>query len=37
MLDNISQQYDIESIPFTLTQKLTNTPKHDVRKFLQRW
>jgi DNA polymerase-3 subunit epsilon len=37
MLDNISQQYDIESIPFTLTQKLTKTPKHDVRKFLQRW
>ena len=37
MLDNISEQYDIESIPFTLTQKLTKTPKHDVRKFLQCW
>lgn len=37
MLDNISEQYDIESIPFTLTQKLTKTPKHDVRKFLQHW
>jgi DNA polymerase-3 subunit epsilon len=37
MLDNISQQYDIDSIPFTLTQKLTKTPKRDVRKLLQRW
>ena len=37
MLDNICEQYDIDSIPFTLTQKLTKTPKHDVRKFLQRW
>ncbi len=37
MLDNISEQVEIESIPFTLTQKLTKTPKHDVRKFLQRW
>ena len=37
MLDNISEQYDIDSIPFTLTQELTKTPKHDVRKFLQRW
>lgn len=37
MLDNISEQYDIESIPFTLTQKLTKTPKQDVRRFLQDW
>ncbi len=37
MLDNISEQVEIESIPFTLTQKLTKTPKQDVRKFLQRW
>ncbi len=37
MLDNISEQYDIESIPFTLTQKLTKTPKQDVRTFLQHW
>ena len=36
MLDNISKQYDIESIPFTLTQKLTKIPKHDVHQFLQR-
>lgn len=35
MLDKISAQYDIESIPFTLTQKLTKTPKHDVHQFLQ--
>ena len=35
MLDNISERYDIESIPFTLTQKLTKTPKHDVHQFLQ--
>ena len=37
MLNNISEQVEIESIPFTLTQKLTKTPKQDVRKFLQRW
>ncbi len=37
MLDDISEQYDIKSIPFRLTQKLTNTPKHDVSEFLQRW
>ncbi|MCK5668895.1 MAG: 3'-5' exonuclease, partial [Gammaproteobacteria bacterium] len=36
MLDNISEQYDIVSIPFTLTQKLTKIPKHDVHQFLQR-
>ncbi len=35
MLDNISERYDIESIPFTLTQKLTKIPKHDVHQFLQ--
>lgn len=37
MLDDISQQYDIASIPFTLTQKITKTPKHNVRRFLQHW
>lgn len=37
MLGKISEQCDIKSIPFTLTQKLTKTPKHDVRKFLQHW
>ena len=35
MLDNISEQYDIESISFTLTQKLTKIPRHDVHQFLQ--
>ena len=37
MLDKISEQVDIESIPFTLTQKLTKTPKQDVRKLLECW
>ena len=37
MLGNISEQYDIESIPFRLTQRLTKMPRHDVRKFLQHW
>ena len=37
MLDNISEQVAIEPIPFTLTQKLTKTPKHNIGKFLQRW
>lgn len=37
MLNDISQQYDIESIPFRLTQKLTKTPKNGVCHFLQNW
>lgn len=37
MLNNISEQYAIASIPFTLTQKLTKLPKHDVHNFLQHW
>jgi DNA polymerase-3 subunit epsilon len=37
MLNNISELYDIESIPFKLTQKLTKIPKHDVRRFLECW
>ncbi len=37
MLDEISQQYGINSIPFTLTQKITKTPKNDIHQFLQRW
>lgn len=37
MLNDISQQYDIESIPFRLTQKLTKTPKKGVCRFLQNW
>jgi DNA polymerase III subunit epsilon len=37
MLDDISEEYDIASIPFKLTQKLTKTPKSNVCEFLQRW
>ena len=37
MLDNISERYAIESIPFTLIQKLTRTPKYNVHQFLQHW
>jgi len=37
MLDDISEQYEIESIPFSLTQKLTKIPKKDVRRFLKRF
>ncbi|MFT5425665.1 MAG: DNA polymerase-3 subunit epsilon [Gammaproteobacteria bacterium] len=37
MLDKISEQVDIELIPFTLTQKLSKTPKQDVKIFLERW
>jgi len=37
MLDDISEQYDIDSIPFSLTQKLTKTPKKDVQRFLERF
>lgn len=37
MLDNIGGRYGIASIPFTLTQELTRTPKKLVHKFLQCW
>ncbi|MFT5352089.1 MAG: DNA polymerase-3 subunit epsilon [Planctomycetota bacterium] len=37
MLDDISGRYGIASIPFTLTQKLTKTPKNSVRNFLKSW
>ncbi len=37
MLDEISQQYGINSIPFTLTQEITKTPKNDIHQFLQQW
>ena len=37
MLDKISEQVDIESIPFTLTQKLSKTPKQHMRRFLECW
>ena len=36
MLNEISMRYEINAIPFKLMQKLTKTPKHSVRSFLQR-
>lgn len=35
MLDNITMRYNIPSIPFSLLQKLTKTPKKAVHKFLE--
>ncbi|MGY8701034.1 MAG: 3'-5' exonuclease, partial [bacterium] len=35
MLDYIERQYRLESIPFALIQKLAQTPKKAVCKFLQ--
>ena len=37
MLDSITERYAITSIPFSLIQKLTKTPKNNVHKFLQAW
>lgn len=37
MLDNISKQYAVASIPFTLIQKLSKIPKNKVHRFLQQW
>ncbi len=37
MLDHINQQYDLDSIPFRLTQKLAKTPKKQVAKLLSNW
>jgi len=36
MLEHINSHYGLSSIPFTLTQKLTKTPKHSVSKLLNR-
>jgi DNA polymerase-3 subunit epsilon len=35
MLDNIRQQYELDTIPFRLMQKLTKTPKQAVRSVLE--
>jgi len=35
MLDDISEEYDLASIPFNLTQKITKTPKNKVHHLLQ--
>ena len=37
MLDDISDRYDIGSVPFNLTQKLAKTPRKSVHNFLKRW
>ncbi len=37
MLDEITEQYDLSSIPFALIQKLTKTPKNNIKKLLQQW
>lgn len=37
MLNCISERYNIASIPFSLTQTLTRTPKKEVRKLLERF
>jgi len=36
MLEYINSHYGLSSIPFTLTQKITKTQKHNVSKFLKR-
>jgi DNA polymerase III subunit epsilon len=37
MLDDIAERYAIASIPFTLIQKITKTPKQGVRRLLESW
>ena len=37
MLANISEQYNIQGIPFSLMQKLADMPKKSVHNFLARW
>lgn len=37
MLDNITERYAINPIPFKLIQKLSKTPKSKIRHFLQQW
>lgn len=37
MLQEVSSTYDIQSIPFALTQELTKTPKKKVKKLLDDW
>ncbi|PCJ41867.1 MAG: DNA polymerase III subunit epsilon [Moraxellaceae bacterium] len=37
MLDDISERFDIPSIPFSLIQKITKTPKKSVGKLLENW
>ncbi len=37
MLENITQRYAIDPVPFMLIQKLSKTPKNKIRNFLQQW
>lgn len=37
ILENIQQRYQIDNIPFQLTQKLTKTPIKSVAKLLSNW
>ncbi len=37
MLDELDEQYNLQSIPFTLIQQLTKIPKKSVRDFLENW
>ena len=36
MLDELDEQYDLQSIPFTLIQQLTKIPKKSVHDFLEK-
>jgi len=37
MLDKLDEQYNLQSIPFKLMQKLTKIPKTSVNNFLENW
>jgi len=37
MLDELDEQYNLQSIPFTLIQQLTKIPKKSVHEFLENW
>jgi DNA polymerase-3 subunit epsilon len=37
MLNDISEDYDINDVTFSLVKKLTKTPKKGVQKFLNNW
>lgn len=37
MLDELDEQYSLQSIPFTLIQQLTKIPKKSVHNFLANW
>ena len=37
MLDQIQENYNIQTIPFKLVQKLTKTPAKSVQRLLSSW